>query len=236
MKIQELKDLKAKNKFKEFYSHIESHLPQLRRYIKQRLHNAEVAGIIPKGFFTPDDIIDDVYQEVFINFNPDWTEKDLKTILFKLAMKKLDEIIEKEKQKPKKVSIDKIIADELKLLDEKFTVNADGELVLIEELDDISYQQEQAKPKYLILERATEERILELLDQDTSGQLTQEDQDNFWKIYKVMPAQSKTVIELFVFGGLQTDEISDITDISTDNVEKIVDNFKQKLRKISKSK
>ncbi len=234
MVVKQLIKHKQNNSFKDFYAEIEKFLPQLRRYVKQRLHLAEQNGIIPKNFYAPEDIIDEVYQEIYGKIDENWTEQQLKNELFSLAMQKLDTIIKKEAQKPQTVDIDRLIEQELKELEEKFTVDADGELVLEEELDDISYKQDEAKPQYLILERPIEQRILEMLDKDTSRELTREQQQIFWKLYKVLPAQSKTVVELYVFGGLSIGEISQITRSSQQSVDKVVNSFTSKLRKLSK--
>ncbi len=231
MQTQQLNTYKNNNQLDKFFEHLNENLPNLKRFIKQKLHIAEKNGIIPKGFYAPEDIIDEVYQIIYEEFDPNWTENQIKTKIFQLAIDKLNQILKQESQKPEKIDIDTLIEQETRFLDEKITIDADGEFVLVDELDDISYQQAKAQPQYLILERPIEEKLLELYDKDSKEQLTKTQENNFWKLYKYTPAQSKLVIELLVFAGLSTDEITDITEIPQNNVKKIITTFKNKLRK-----
>ena len=231
MQSQKLNEFKQNKQLDKFFEHLNENLPDLKRFIKQKLHIAEKNGIIPKGFYAPEDIIDEVYQIIYEEFDPNWTENQIKTKIFQLAIEKLNQILKQESQKPEKVDIDALIEQETRFLDEKITIDADGEFVLVDELDDISYHQKDAQPHYLILDRNTEEKLLELYDKDSNDKLTETQQNNFWKLYKYTPAQSKLVVELLVFAGLSTDEITDITEIPQNKVEKIITTFKNKLRK-----
>ena len=234
MVVNKLLSYKESNDYSRFFKEIEDFLPELKRYVRYRLHSIEQSGIIPRGYFKPEDIVDEVISEIFDRLDAKWTEQKLRTELFRLTKIKIDELENKESNKPEMEDINKLLEQEMRELEEKLTVDAEGELVLEEDLDDIEYKQEENKEEYLFFDRATEERILEMLDKDKAEELTMAERVTFGRLLKIMPARSKTIVELYVFGGLSTDEISDITSIKSDNVNQAINSFVQKLRKLLK--
>ncbi len=234
MVINKLLSYKESNDYSRFYKEIEDFLPDLKRYVRYRLYSIEQSGIIPRSYFKPEDIVDEVITEIFAGLDANWTEQKLRTELFRLTKIKIDELLNKESNKPEMEDINKLLEEEIRELEERLTVDAEGELVLEEDLDDIEYKQEKEKEGYLLFDRATEERILNIFDKDKTEQLTMAEREIFGMLLKIMPARSKAIVELYVFGGLSTGEISDITEIKLDNVNKAIDSFVQKLRKLLK--
>ncbi len=233
MQVDELAKHKRENNFEQFYNAIKNFVPQLKHYVRQKLHIAEKQGKIMKGFYKPDDIIDEVYAEIYREFDPQWDEHKLKVELFRLVKKKLDEIIDKQPQ-IEKYSIEQIMEQELATLEERLTVTADGELMLEDELDSADYQYLKQTPECIIIDQSIEQKVLELLDKPQKKELADNEQKAFWRLYRVLPTQSKAVVELYVFGGLTRAEVADIMHIAEYQVDAVLNNFTQNLRKLPK--
>jgi DNA-directed RNA polymerase specialized sigma subunit len=147
--------------------------------------------------------------------------------------KKLDEIIDKQPQ-IEKYSIEQIMEQELATLEERLTVTADGELMLEDELDSADYQYLKQTPECIIIDQSIEQKVLELLDKPQKKELADNEQKAFWRLYRVLPTQSKAVVELYVFGGLTRAEVADIMHIAEYQVDAVLNNFTQNLRKLPK--
>jgi DNA-directed RNA polymerase specialized sigma subunit len=130
----------------------------------------------------------------------------------------------------KRVSIDLILKEELELLKEDFTVDADGDLVLIEELPDISYHQKDFKPKHYIIDKEAEKEIVSTLELDESILKSDEKRKKLANTYFLVPPTSKTIFELYVFGKQNEESIAEILKIEKDQVSttitKVIEKFK----------
>ncbi len=232
MVVKNLLEHKANNNADKFFEEIKRFLPRLRGYIAQRLHIEERKGTIRKNFYKPDDILDEVILEIYNKISQECTEEKLKQELFRAAINKLNSIAKREVKE--KISFDELIDRELEELEEKFTVNADGELVLTEELDDISYHQQDYELHYIFVDNDIERNLLPLLDKKVSEELSESQRNAFWKLYSILPAQSKTIIELHVFAGLSGDEIAPILEVKQERVDSVISAFTGKLKNLSK--
>ncbi len=232
MVVKNLLEHKANNNADKFFEEIKRFLPHLRGYIAQRLHIEERKGTIRKNFYKPDDILDEVILEIYNKISQECTEDKLKQELFRAAINKLNSIAKREVKG--KISFDDLLDQEIQEMEEKITVNAEGEIVLTEDLDDISYHQQDYDPKYIFVDNDIERNLLPLLDKKVSEELSESQRNAFWKLYNIIPAQSKTIIELHVFAGLSSEEIASILEVRQEKVSSVISSFTGKLKNLSK--
>ena len=67
MKIKESQYLKQENDFQEFYKKSSKVLPSLKKFAAAKLKLAEKEGLIDKGFYDANEILDEVFMDVFKN-------------------------------------------------------------------------------------------------------------------------------------------------------------------------
>ncbi len=226
--IAELTEYKSLNNIKEFGKVLSKFIPSLKKYIRTKLKVAETRKKIPKGMYTPDDILDELYLKVFNEFGEqDKVPGALKLKLFTLANELLSEKIKTENWRARKIDIDEIIKNELKTLEEKFTVDADGDFVMMEELDDISYKQEEFKPNLIILEKSQEEDLIKSLDLEEKG--ISEDLEKrkaLGQLYAELSELSQSILDLYAFGNLTIEEIAEVQNMKVEDVEKFIAKIK----------
>jgi DNA-directed RNA polymerase specialized sigma24 family protein len=177
--------------------------------------------------YSPQEIVDEIYLKIFENFSEEWTDPSkLKLDMFLLAGKVLDEI--KEKHQGKKISFEKFYRDELKELEEEYTVDADGDLVMIEELDDISYHLDEYKDRILLLDAEQTDELLKGLDieEETGGESRQE----ISRAYSKLPELSQSVINHYVFGKLTKEEVAKVHGLPVDVITEIIEKVKIRLK------
>jgi len=206
----------------------------LHPYVKQRLKVGECFGIFPKNMFQPNGIIDEVILNIYENkFHHTLELDELRILMFDIANKKLKSLFENEKWHKKSISTKIILEEELKLLEENFTIDGGNDLIMHEELDDISYHQNDHQSHFLTFDE-TQENILSLFDiQNKSLFENQKNRNTLQKMYRMLPLQTSNVVDLYVLGKLNLQEIANILDSDIIELKRIIlfvkENFKKQL-------
>lgn len=231
MITKELEQLRKENNFEHFYGKISTFVPSLNDFICRKLKIAEDLGIIDKNFYTANDIIDEVYLEVFDGFNNKIEENDLRKMLFEKSVEKIDEMIDGY-QFDNQISIDEILKEELDKMDSRFTVDGDGDFILYEELDDISYRQNDFKPTHFILDESLEKLVIEKLNLEDLTLQSAKKRKLLGGLFYKIPPRSKHIIELHVFGNQSIEEISEMLQLQEKIVEEVINSVKEKFKLI----
>ena len=213
----------------EFDKKVLSAIQHLHAYIKHRLYIAESTGVLPRNMYTSNDIIDEGVAKYYSKgINIDLEEMAIKLDLFKIVDNDLNELLKKEAFHKKTQSTSTILEEELDSLDETFTLDADMDYVMDEDLEDISYQQDN-KHKHLFLYDDNNSSVINALEmEDMSVQHTKKLLGRF---YTWLPMNITDVVDLFVFGKLSFEEISKIKDIEMKRVERIFESVQRSFRK-----
>ena len=204
----------------------------LHPYVKQRLRVGENSGILPKNMFKANEIIDEVLLSIYEkDSNKNLDKNELRLTMFQLTNKKLQSLFEDEKWHKRSISTKILLDEELKSLEENFTVDGNNDLIMDEDLDDISYHQNDHEV-YSLASDGSQENVLELLDiKDTSVFDKEENKNNFDRMYKMLPLQTSNVIDLYILGKLNIQEISQILNVYILEVKKIIDFVKENFKK-----
>ncbi|MDO9138253.1 MAG: sigma factor-like helix-turn-helix DNA-binding protein [Lutibacter sp.] len=230
MKIKEPKH--QETNFEEFYKKSSSAISSLKKFAASKLKLAEKEGLVDKGFYDANEILDEVFLEVFKVYSSDIDEKHLRQILFLRTIQKINHKIEKENQFAEDINIDAVLKDELNLLKEDYSVEADGDYIFDEDLDDISYQQNRFNPAHFILDQPMELELTGKLDLSEISLFSDRSRVLFGATFYTLPPISKNIIELYVFGNLDILEIAETLKVSEDAVRKVIDRVKQRLEKL----
>lgn len=191
---------------------------------------AEGQGVIDRGFYNAEGILDEIYLEVFKDITDIKDEERLKIILFSKAVQKIEEKKIIEQETPDYLPTEKMLQQELDALDEKFTTQADGDLILNTELDDISYKQPRQRPTNVILDRTLEQQLIKKLDMSDTLLPSMERRTIFGALYNYIPIRSKSVLGLYAFGNRSIHDISEILEVPEEVVDRIMDKLKERFR------
>ena len=219
----------AETNFEEFYKKSAAIIPSLKKFAASKLKLAEKEGLIDRGFYDTNEILDEVFLEVYRVYSNDIDEKHLRQTLFLRTIQKINHKIEKENQFAEELNMDIILKDELNLLKEGYSVEADGDYIFDEDLNDISYQQDSFAPAHFILDQAMELEIIGKLNLGDSSLFSDRNRALFGAKFYTLPPVSKNIIELYVFGNLDILEISETLKVSEDTVRKVIDRVKERL-------
>ncbi len=221
------KKLSSKSAQTAFDKKVLSAVPHLHPYVKHRIYIAETTGILPKNMYSSNGIIDESIIELYTNgFNIEAEPMAVKLELFKLVDNYMNELFKKEAYHKKTISTNTILDDELSRLGEDFTVDADLDLILNTELSDISYNQDHSNHLYLYEDKESSMiRAFELEDLSPS-----ESPKVFGRFYSWLPINISNIVDLYIFGNLDFEDIARIKHITKERVELIFDRVKKSFR------
>lgn len=218
-----LKKISSKSAQTAFDKKVLSVVQHLHPYTKHRIYIAESTGIIPKNMYSSTGIIDDCIIQLYESgYNIDADKQHIKLKLFKLVDEHLNALFKKEMFHKYSVSTDDFLKKELARLNEDFTVDADMDLILNTELTDISYQQNKDNKIYLYEDKETSfKKAL-----DVSSLKSEESPKVVGRFYRWLPVNISNIVDLYVFGNLEFEEIAKIKNISLNRVETIFEKVK----------
>src|SRR5690606_13147974 len=157
--------------------------------------------------------------------------QDIKLKLFKLVNERLSELRENESWHLDTLSTSDILSKELDLLEEKFKLGLHEDLIMDEELDDISYHQNDDQKEKFLYDDA-EQNIIKTLDiLDPRTEINNDKRKKLNKMYMWLPVKTSSIVDMYVFGKLTYDEIAIIKDIKTEKVKKIITTVRKSFRK-----
>jgi len=228
-----LKTHKSNNDRAAFNKVITALWPNLRKYIDLRLKVYEAKGWLPKNFYQPEDILTDVYLNAFKEFERIPNPEALKVRLYSWADQIIGDYAVKENKIPdaKKLPVAQLVQEELKSMDEKLSATADGEPILVTDLqdDDISYEQDKFKPKIYLFDYDSQNAFAQSLGLTADDFRDEKLRSFFGNIYSQLPETIRRVLDLNALGGLTHNEIAEILGIQPDEVEKVIIAVKDKL-------
>jgi hypothetical protein len=201
-------------------------------YVKQRIRVGENLGILPRNMYKSNEIIDEVVLEIYEQgIQNSMDTDDLRINMFEKANTKINLLLESEKWHKDSISTKVILEQELKQLEENFTMDADNDYVMNEDLDDISYHQNNKQNAELPYDDA-EEGMRTLFGIENFKQVEDwNDRRVLRKLYYKLPLNSSNIIDLYVLGKLSFQEIASILKMDILEVKQIVSFVKENFKK-----
>ena len=224
-----LKKIHARSPQTLFDKKVLNVIQYLHPYVKHRLFIAETTRILPKNMYASTGIIDDSIIILYKNkYNPDADLNTVRLHLFEIVDNRLKRLFKEESFHQNTISTRYILEEELHNLEEEYTIDAGMEYIMSEDLDDISYKQEDGY-KHLFLYDDKDVAILQAFNiDDTPSNNTKK---LFSKFYSWLPMTTSNILDLYVFGKLNFEEISKIEHLEVVDVEHILKTIKTQFRK-----
>ncbi len=201
-------------------------LPQVKRYITKRLNTALSKGNLPRGKYRPDDFIDQLFIEVYDHFEEIKNKVDLYPWLFKKADELLeDTIVDEEFDEVFFENIDDFSKPAWDAMEEKFSTDGDGDLVMMEEFDDSSYPKNDYVLNHVFVEDDSKEMTAQL-DKKLGEEKIRRHAD---MVLQQLPLPMRTVFKLATEYQFTLQEIAMIRNQSFDEVQQLLENARKSL-------
>ena len=227
--MENLKNFEEKNLQSIFDRKVLSIIQHLHPYVKHRLYIAESTGILPKNMYTSNGIIDDSIVKLYKKgFNKDAETNKIKLELFKIIDNDLDALFKKEAFHKNTLSTDFILKDELDSLNEIYTIDEDFDYIMNDELNDISYKQNN-NHNHVFLYDIDDSTILNTFEFKDISPLNKE--KILGSIYSRLSMKVSDIIDLYAFGKLTYEEISKVKQIDIKRIEKIFKAFDKRFKR-----
>ena len=162
--FQSLKRLRSEDKARAFNELLLKVLPDVKRYITRGLRIALSKGVISHNKYKPEDLFDQLIIDVYDQLDEVKDPSEFHAWLFQRADKLLEDMeVEEEFATYFYDDIDAYSRAEREQMKEEYSTDGDGDLVMLEELDDISYKNREYLLKNLFLDDSHEE-LMALLE------------------------------------------------------------------------
>jgi RNA polymerase sigma factor (sigma-70 family) len=223
----ELKQLKARHNKAGFNQLMKKIFPGVKQYINNELRRALENGSIPSGKYNLSDFISELYIMAYDHIHEVKEDKHLLSWLIKKADELLaDTIIEEEFDQTFYENIDSIDKVEWDEMEERFSTDGDGDLVMEEELDDISYPKNDYILKNVFVEH-TEEDLINHLDKELTGK---EINEHISMVLHRLPPQMSSIFDLAINLQLKLEEIAEIKKIPIEEVNRYFNEARRTIR------
>jgi len=223
----DLVQLKKQGEQKSFNELVLKIMPEIRKYINNRLSTAIKKGHFSKGKYKADDFIDQLFIEIYDNIDEVENEKDFYLWLFKKTNALLEDIIvEEEFDDLFFRNIDDYSKPEWDEMQEKYSTDGDGDLLMIEELDDMSYNHNNYTLNHVFIEDK-EKAMIEKIDKHLSEE---EIQHHISLVLHNLPLPMRNVFELFTIEKLSLEEIAEIRNNTLKEVKQLLKDAKKALQ------
>ena len=202
-------------------------MPQIRQYINTQLNVAIRKGHFSKNKFKADDIIDQLFIEIYDHIEDVKQENDFYVWLFKKTNDLLEDItVEEEFDEFFFKNIDDYTRPEWDEMQEKYSTDGGGDLLLIEELDDMSYNHNDYTLNHVFIEN-DEKALVQKIDKD----LNDEDvKHHIEMVLHNLPVNMRTVFELATTQHLELEEIAQIRHNTLEEVKQLSSDAKKALQ------
>jgi DNA-directed RNA polymerase specialized sigma24 family protein len=202
-------------------------MPEIRKYVNGRLKTAIKKGHFSKGKYKADDFIDQLFIEIYDNIEDVKSEQYFYLWLFKKTNDLLEDIIvEEEFDDFFFKNIDNYSKPEWDEMQEKFSTDGDGDLIMIEELDDMSYNHNNYNLNHVFVED-NEKALVEKLDRKLDEEKIQK---HIEMVLQNLPLNMYNVFDLFTNQHLELEEIALIRNTTLEDVEQLLKGVRKTLQ------
>ncbi len=225
--FSDLLGFRKKNDTTAFNNTLMKTIPEIRRYVQKRLNDALSKNQIDKGRYEANDFVDQLFIEVYEHFEEVTDEKDLHPWMFKKVDELLEDALTEEKFETFFFeNIDNFSRPEWDEMEEKFSTDGGGDLVMIEELDDSSYRKNDYTLNHVFIEDENKE-LIERLDAELDLERIRKHKE---MVLSHLPKSMRTVFELFTEHQFDVEEIAKIRNRTVQEVETLLEAARKSLQ------
>jgi len=202
-------------------------IPEIRKYVDGKLKTAIKKRHFPKGKYKADDFIDQLFIEIYDNIEEVEKEEYFYLWLYKKVNELLEDVIvEEEFDDLFFNNIDDYSKPEWDEMQEKFSTDGDGDLMMIEELDDMSYNHNDYVLNHVFVENK-EKGMIEKLDKKLSAEKIQ---DHISLVLHNLPPRMRHVFELNTKQHIELEEIAQLQNRTIEEVKQLFKDAQEALR------
>lgn len=225
--FKRLKVLKAKEDFTGFYTAFLETIPELRSYLNKYIKELENDKKLPSNFYEVNDFIDDLFLIVYDSFKTFKDEDDFYIFLFVQLDLLIDKAVLKEQGQHNSIeNIDDYAKIERDQMVEKMAAQLDGDLILTEELDDISYRKG-IQEHLTVFEIEIEQELDQKMDQEKMHNLSSK---QVHAILENLPRLQRNIASLYIDFHLTIPEIIKVTKASSEKVHRVITDVKNTIK------
>jgi len=225
--FQDLVTFKKEEDKTSFNEQLLKILPEVKKYINGRLIAAIKKGNFSKGKYKADDFVDQLFIEIYDHIDEVKKEKDFYLWLFKKTNELLEDIIvEEEFDEFFFKNIDEYSKPEWDEMAENFSTDGDGDLLMIEELDDILYNHNDYTLNKVFIEDDEKEltnKIDKKLNEEEIGR-------HINMVLYNLPLAMRDVFDLFTNQQFTLEEVASIRNSTVKEIEKLLKDAKNALK------
>jgi len=222
-----LRILKLKDDSNAFYELFLQTMPELRMYINTRLNEMEDKGKLLTNFFVSDDFVDELFIAVYEQFDNFRNAADFYTYLFTALNTILKRVVATETLLHDGVENITVYENlEIDKMRKKITAQLDGDIVLMDDLDDISYNTEH-KEFTTVFQIDTVYEQDDRIDREMVHTWSSKQINDF---VSNLPHSQKNIAQLYLHFHLSVPEIVIVTKEPRNQVLMAVDGIKKALK------
>lgn len=201
-------------------------------YTKQRIRVGEMLGIFPRNMYKSNEIIDEVVLEIYENgLHKSRKTDELRLMMFQMLNDRMASLFKSEEWHKNAISTKYMLENELKQLEENFTIDADNDYIMNEDLDDISYHQKNKGSDGLPYDKE-KEGIKSFLGLDQLDNFDDNSNGNLLRrVYYKLPVNTSNIVDLYILGKLSYNEIAGILKMNISEVKEIVEIVRKTIKK-----
>ena len=201
--------------------------PNVKTYITERLNTAIKKGHFPKGKYKADGFVSQLFIEVYDHIETFKDEKDFYVWLFKKTNELLEETIQEEEFDDLFLkNIDTYSKPEWDAMEEKFSTDGGGDLVMIEELDDSSYNHHDYTLNHVFVEDDKND-LIEKIDKNLNNEAINR---HVKTVLHNLPLAMRSIFELSTKQHLDLEEIAQIRNSDVSTIEKLLKDARSALQ------
>ena len=220
--------LKKEGDLSSFNNLLVKAIPKVKLYVNKELDRALASGKIDRNKYRADDFIDQLFIEMYDHIDEIENEKELYPWMFKKVDELLGDIlVEEEFDSLFLENLDNYSKPEWDEMQEKFSTDGDGDLVMKEEWDDISYAKNDYVLNHVFVEDG-DEKIIVQLDKELGDENIRKHTE---LVLRQLPVPMRRVYELFTEHQFDVAEIAKIRNSTIKEVESILEAARKSLRK-----
>jgi len=202
-------------------------IPKIRKYVNGEFNNAIKKGNFPIDKYKANDIIDQLFIEIYNHIEEVKTENDFYMWLFKKTNELLEDIItEEEFDNLFFKNIDDYSKPEWDEMQENFSTDGGGDLLMIEELDDYSYNHNNYTLNNVFIEN-NDKALAEKIDKELNEE---EIENHIALVLHKLPNPMRNVFELYTNEQLEIEEIAQIRNNTVAEVKQLLNDAKKALQ------
>jgi RNA polymerase sigma factor (sigma-70 family) len=228
-----LKALKKENKQDVFKDKFMELLPTIKQYIINSIESASKKELLKHQGYSVNDFVNDLYIYVYDHIEELDNQDDFHIWLFKTIDTLIQEaIIDEEFDDLFFKNIDEYSKQEWDAMEEEFSTDGDGDLVMLEELDDSSLRKNNYELKDIFIEDNEKELTTKLEKELSKERINGHTQ----LVLKKLPLSTQNVFDLYTLSGFNTNEIARIKRMQANHISRLLEEAQNNLKMSFKSR